>query len=138
VQNVYNLMQREDEALLFPLCRDRGIGITPYSPVAGGILTGKYERNIRPPDGSRLSLRPDGMVLSDRDFAAIEQLRRRAEALGTSTGALALAWVMSHPQVSAPVAGPARRAEHLKLLREALNTSVDEEERERIAELFRR
>jgi len=136
VQNAYNLMQREDEAELFAVCREHGLGLTPFSPTAGGVLTGKYRRDAAPPDGSRLSLRSDGAQLTLRSFDAIDELRRRAEALGASTGALALAWVMSHRLVTAPIVGPARTGEHLQLAREALALELDEAARDELAALF--
>ena len=136
VQNAYNLMNRGDEADLFAVCREHGLGLTPYSPVAGGMLAGKYGRDRAAPEGSRLSLRPDGMSLSERDFAAIDKLRRRAERRGVVPGAFALAWVMGHPQVTAPIAGPARSSDHLQFAREALKVRLDEVERDEIAAWF--
>jgi aryl-alcohol dehydrogenase-like predicted oxidoreductase len=136
VQNIYNLMSRGDETELFAVCRDHGLALTPYSPVAGGVLTGKYARDQIVPADSRLALRPDGAVLSPASFDAIDRLRERARDHGVSTGALALAWVMHHPLVAAATAGPSRSAEHLRLLREALTVSLDAATRDEMASWF--
>jgi aryl-alcohol dehydrogenase-like predicted oxidoreductase len=136
VQNIYNLMSRGDETELFAVCRDHGLALTPYSPVAGGVLTGKYARDQIAPADSRLALRPDGAVLSPASFDAIDRLRERARDHGVSTGALALAWVMHHPLVAAATAGPSRSAEHLRLLREALTVSLDAATRDEMAAWF--
>jgi len=93
IQNAYSLLSRTDESELFAICRDHGLGLTPYSPVAGGVLTGKYARDQPPPRDSRLSLRPEGALSSPGTFDSIDRLRQHAAALGVSAGALALAWV---------------------------------------------
>ena len=137
VQNAYSLMNRDDELELFAVCRERGLGFTPFSPMAGGVLTGKYRRNQAPPADSRLGLRPEGRVLSPATFDAIDALRRRAQTLGVSCGALALAWVMSHPQVTSAIVGPSRGAEHLRVAREAqAMEALDERTRSEIGSLF--
>ena len=59
VQNAYSLLERTPERELFPLCRDRGVGFTAFSPLAGGWLTGKYRTAAVYPDGSRMTLRPE-------------------------------------------------------------------------------
>ena len=104
--------------------------------MAGGVLTGKYVRDQAAPDDSRLGLRPDGALPSPATFDAIDRLRERARVFGVSAGALALAWVMRHPLVTAPIAGPSRASEHLRLLREALKLSFDVDTRDEIAAWF--
>jgi len=136
VQNAYNLVNRTDETELFAMCRDHRLGLTPYSPVAGGVLTGKYERDQPAPQDSRLSLRPEGAQPSTGTFDSIDRLRQHAAALGVGAGALALAWVMSHPLVTAPIAGPSRTGEHLRLVREALTVPLDEQGRAKIGSWF--
>jgi len=136
IQNAYSLMSRTDESELFAICRDHELGITPYSPVAGGVLTGKYTHGQPAPRESRLGLRPEGALPSRATFDAIDRLRQHAEALGVSAGALALAWVMGHPQVTAPIAGPSRTGEHLRLVREALTVELDDHSRDRIGSWF--
>ena len=136
VQNEYNLLNRHDERELFGRCADYGIGYTPYSPLAGGVLSGKYARGAPPPPDSGLALRPEGHAPSDAAFDAIARLGREADRRQCSTGALALAWVMSHPQVTAAICGPARTGEHLQLAREALAVDLDDPARAEIGAWF--
>jgi aryl-alcohol dehydrogenase-like predicted oxidoreductase len=136
IQNEYNLLHRQDEARLFDLCREHGLGYTAFSPIAGGVLSRKYRRNAAPPPDSRLALRPEDRSLSTALFTAIDRLAEAALQRGVSTGALALAWVMQHAQVTSAIAGPARRAEHLKLAREALGIELDEASRQEIGGWF--
>lgn len=135
VQNEYNLLNRRDERELFAVCTEHGLGYTPYSPIAGGVLSGKYTRGRLPPAKSRLAVLPNEPI-SDCTFDAIELLERKAVLRGCSTGALALAWVMSNPRVTAPVCGPAKGAEHLRFVREALAIELNDLEREEIGEWF--
>jgi 1-deoxyxylulose-5-phosphate synthase len=136
IQNEYNLLNRRDERELFQLCEKYGVGYTPFSPIAGGRLSGKYVRDKPPPADSRLALRPDGPAPSHAFFAAVARLEREAARRGCSAGALALAWVMHHPRVTAAICGPARQAEHLRLVREALAIHLDEAARIEIGGWF--
>jgi aryl-alcohol dehydrogenase-like predicted oxidoreductase len=136
VQNEYNLLNRVDELKLLRLCDAYGIGYTPFSPMAGGLLSGKYARDEPPPPDSRLSCRPEGHLLSASLFDGITQFEREAAWRGCNTGALAMAWVMSHAQVTATISGPSRRAEHLGLARQALTIDLDESARTKIGSWF--
>jgi aryl-alcohol dehydrogenase-like predicted oxidoreductase len=136
VQNEYNLMNRVDEQELLRLCDAYGIGYTPFSPMAGGLLSGKYLRGQPPPPDSRLSLRPEGHLPSPSFFDGIAQLELEAARRGCDTGALALAWVMNHAQVTAAICGPSRRAEYLGLARQALTIELDESVRTKIGSWF--
>lgn len=137
VQNSYSLLDRSDEAELLPLCRDQGLGYTPFSPLSGGFLTGKYRRESEYPEGSRMTLRPEPYLhlWNENTFSALAQLQDEADARGVSMAGLALAWVMSHPLVTAPIVGP-RRPEHLQPVLEALALDLDPEERTALAQLF--
>lgn len=137
VQNSYSLLARADEAELFPLLADQGLGYTPFSPLAGGWLTGKYRAGAPFPAGSRMTLRPEPYygLLRAEIFRGLERLRAHAAARGTDMAALALAWVMAHPQVTAPIVGP-RRPDHLEPARHALELRLDADERELIASFF--
>lgn len=138
IQNEYNLLNRRDEHELLELCARHDLGYTPFSPIAGGRLSGKYVRGEPPPPDSRLALRPDGSVTSDAYFTALARLEQEAARRGCRTGALALAWVLSHPRVTSAVFGPARRAEHLQLAREALAIELTEADRLEIGSWFER
>jgi aryl-alcohol dehydrogenase-like predicted oxidoreductase len=138
VQNSYSLLERGDEQEMLPLCRDQGLGYTPFSPLAGGFLTGKYRFEEDYPAGSRMTLRPEPYqsYWNKGTFEALESLRAQAELRGVSMAVLALAWVMSGAEVTAPIVGP-RRPEHFEVVREAMELSLTAEEREALTELFR-
>ena len=129
MQNSYSLLDRESEVEVLPLCAEHGLGFTPFSPLAGGWLTGKYARDAPYPEGSRMTLRPDpyaGFVRPEV-FDAIEELGRRGDA-----ATLALAWILANPDVGAVVVGP-RRLAHLETAWAALELPVDRDE---LTELF--
>lgn len=139
VQNSYSLLDRSDEAELLPLCAEHGIAYTVFSPLAGGWLTGKYRRGEAFPEGSRMTMRPEpyAHLLDDRVFDGLDGLAAAASARGVSTAALALAWVLGHPDVTAIVSGP-MRPEHLEPVTAALGIELTPGERERIGSLFER
>jgi aryl-alcohol dehydrogenase-like predicted oxidoreductase len=137
VQNSYSLLDRSDEREMMPLCADQRLGYTPFSPLAGGWLTGKYRPGQPFPEGSRMTLRPEPYqgLLNERVFGGLDKLRAYAAERGTGMAALALAWVMSHPLVTAPIIGP-RRPEHLDPARRALEIRLNEDERAMIGAFF--
>jgi aryl-alcohol dehydrogenase-like predicted oxidoreductase len=137
VQNSYSLLDRGDEREVLPLCADQGLGYTPFSPLAGGLLTGKYQLGQDYPAGSRMTLRPEPYFRhwNEATFEGLERLRAEANQRGVSMGGLALAWVMSHPLITAPIIGP-RKPEHFQPVREALELRLSTEEREAIAGLI--
>jgi 1-deoxyxylulose-5-phosphate synthase len=137
VQNSYSLLEREAEAEVLPLCAEQGLGFTPFSPLAGGWLTGKYRADEPPPPGSRMTQRPEGYRHLDAPatYRGLDLLAQAAAERGVDTTTLALAWVLSHPQVTAVVVGP-RRPEHLEPARRALELPLTAEERDELARLF--
>jgi aryl-alcohol dehydrogenase-like predicted oxidoreductase len=137
VQNSYNLLERKDEEELLPLCAEHGLGYTPFSPLAGGWLTGKYRRGEAYPAGSRMTLRPDPYSIfeNERTFDGLEALDAAARERGVDTATLALAWVLSNPLVTAAVVGP-RRPAHLEPPRDALALELSESERQELGALF--
>lgn len=137
IQNAYNLLDRDDEREMFPLATDQGLGYTPYSPLCGGLLTGKYSYERDYPDGSRMTMRPEPYLQhwNKETFHGLERLKVEASRRGVSLAGLALAWVLSAPQVTAPIVGP-RRPEHFEPVREALETPLSPDEREEIAALL--
>jgi 1-deoxyxylulose-5-phosphate synthase len=137
VQNSYSLLDRADERELLPLCQDQALGYTPFSPLAGGWLTGKYRAGQPFPAGSRMTLRPEPYqrLLNETIFGGLEALRAYADERGTDMAALALAWVIEHQLVTAPIVGP-RRPEQLDPARRALDIRLTEEERTMIAGFF--
>lgn len=137
VQNGFSLLDQQDTETVFPLLRQHGLGYTPFSPLAGGWLTGKYRRNEAPPPGSRMTLRPEPYAgyTSDRVFDALEELERLATGRGSSMAALALAWALALPELTGVVIGPGR-ADHLAPAFEALALSLSESERDHLTEVF--
>ncbi len=136
-QNPYSLLEREDEDGALEVCRRNGLGYTPYSPLAGGWLTGKYRRGEEPPAGSRMTLRPEPYLhlRDDRVFDGLEALEAQARERGTTPAALAIAWLLAQPHVTAVVIGP-RRPDQLRPALEALTLDLSPPERDALAELF--
>jgi aryl-alcohol dehydrogenase (NADP+) len=110
VQPPFNLLARDVEYELLPLCREEGVGVCPFSPMAAGLLSGKYEKDKAPLEGARYSLGHWGYTYnkpywSDANFAAIEQYRKIAAQAGLSLSRFALAWALANPAITAIVNG---------------------------------
>jgi aryl-alcohol dehydrogenase-like predicted oxidoreductase len=105
-QNPYNLLARDIEGGLLPVCRGHGIGILPYYPIQRGLLTGKYKRGETPPEDTRLGRGGgDTRFLNDASFDAIDALKAYAAAQGHSILELAMSWLASQPVVASVIAG---------------------------------
>ncbi len=116
VQPRYNLLFREIERELLPLCAEEGIGVIPYNPLAGGLLTGKHDPAAGPEEGSRFTLGTVSTVYQERYwhermFQTVEALRPIAAEAGMSMAQMAVAWVMANPVVTAPIIGASRPAQ---------------------------
>ena len=113
VQNEFNLLAATDAEALIPFCAEHGLRYTAFSPLAGGLLTGKYAFGERPPPGSRLTHAAEVYAgyLNERSFAAIEQLRKSAQTKGETMSAAALRFVLDTPGVDGLIVAP-RRLEH--------------------------
>jgi aryl-alcohol dehydrogenase-like predicted oxidoreductase len=137
VQNSFSLLELGDAETVFPVCREHALGYTPFSPLAGGWLTGKYRRGAEPPPGSRMTLRPEPYTEYDRDevFDALESFEREAASRGVSMAGLALAWVLAVPEVTAVVIGPSS-AEHLTPVVEALAAPLSAADRDHLVSPF--
>ena len=110
VQPRYNLLFRQIEREMLPFCGEEGIGVIPYNPIAGGLLSGKYTGAAPPPEGGRFTLGNAGGMYQERywherEFATVEELRKLAEEAGVSLVTLAVAWVAANPAVTAPIIG---------------------------------
>lgn len=113
VQPRYNLLFRQIERELLPLCREEGIGVIPYNPLAGGFLSGKHRRDTGPTAGTRFTLgnaaeRYQDRYWHDREFETVEALRPLAAAAGTSLAGLAVAWMLAEPAITSPIVGASR------------------------------
>jgi aryl-alcohol dehydrogenase-like predicted oxidoreductase len=139
VQNGFSLLKPGDDQAVRSICAERNLAFTPFSPLAGGALTGKYERGVDPPSDSRMALRPDGVdeLLTPAVFDAIDRLKDEAQRrYGVECGALALAWLLHHRQVTSVVTGPARRSPHLKLAAMAADIDLSDVDFEEIEAWF--
>ncbi len=101
LQNHYNLLRRDDDAAVLPLCRELGVAYIPYFPLASGLLTGKYERGQPAPEGTRLA----GREIEDAQFDRIERLAGFAEERGHTLHELAIAALASTPGIASVIAG---------------------------------
>jgi len=137
VQNEYSLLRREAEGEILPICEREGLGFTPFSPLAGGWLTGKYRRGEAYPSGSRMTLRPDPYadLVSEETFHGLEAFAVAAADLGVEPATLAVAWVLAHPQVTSVVVGP-RRPEQLATAIAATELELSDSQRDELAGLF--
>jgi aryl-alcohol dehydrogenase-like predicted oxidoreductase len=128
MQNHYNLIYREEEREMIPLCLDQGVGCIPWSPLARGVLAGNRSR-----DGGRHTTRSSTDPFTDylyeqpTDFDVVEAAQEVAAARGVPTAQVALAWLLSKPGVTAPIVGSTKPA-HLEdaLAAEQLTLSADE------------
>jgi aryl-alcohol dehydrogenase-like predicted oxidoreductase len=137
VQNSYSLLDREPEDGVLQFCAEHGLGFTPFSPLAGGWLTGKYSRGESYPAGSRMTQRPEPYLGFDdeRIWGGIERLRGAGGERGVDLATLAFAWLFANPGVTAVVVGP-RRPEHLEPALRALKVQLTPEERDEIGAFF--
>jgi aryl-alcohol dehydrogenase-like predicted oxidoreductase len=106
-QSEYNLLNRRIERELVPACREYGLGILPYFPLASGFLSGKYRPGEKPPEGTRLAAwgRRREEVLSERNFSILGALEQFAQARGKTVLDLAIGWLASQPYVPSVIAG---------------------------------
>jgi aryl-alcohol dehydrogenase-like predicted oxidoreductase len=108
-QPYYNLLNRMPEVEILPACDYYGIGVTPYSPVARGVLTGKYAPGQPPVEGSRVA-RGDKRIAEtefrEESLVIAQKLKAHAEAKGITLAQFATAWVLAHKAVSSVIAGP--------------------------------
>jgi 1-deoxyxylulose-5-phosphate synthase len=137
VQPRYNLLFRQIERELLPLCADEGIGVIPYNPIAGGMLTGKHRRETVPE--GRFSLGRAGQIYQDRywhdrEFDTVDALLPLAAEAGVSLTTLAVQWVLANPTVTSAIVGasdPAQLADSLT----AAETPIDPDVKVRLDEL---
>ena len=132
----YNLLFRQIERDLLPMCREEGVGVIPYNPLAGGLLSGKHRKDGGPTAGTRFTLgnaarRYQDRYWHDREFATVESLRPLAAEAGLSLARMAVGWVLAHPAVSAPIIG-ASRPEQLDDVLPVAEKGIDAELKERL------
>src|SRR5256885_4457203 len=137
VQNSYSLLERGDEDEVLELCAEFDVCYTPFGPLAGGLLSGKYRSGEAPPPGSRLSTRPGPYqhLLTDETFEQLERFRSAAAERGITPATLAIAWLLAQPAVTAVVVGP-RHVEHLEPAVAPLDVRLPRGDADRLSELF--
>ena len=138
IQNGLSLLNREDEKDLLPLVTSEGIGYTPFSPLAGGVLSDRYLDGAEVEPGSRIavagSLYYRGMHTAD-NLARVAALRDLARERGLSVAGMALAWLRAHPAVTATIVSPSR-AGQWQAVREALAQDLSQEDFARVGAIF--
>ena len=132
----YNLLFRQIERDLLPLCLEEGVGVIPYNPLAGGLLSGKHRRDGGPTPGTRFTLgnaarRYQDRYWHERQFETVEALRPLAAGAGISLARMAVGWVLAHPAVTAPIIG-ASRPEQLDDVLPVSEKGIDAELKERL------
>lgn len=128
MQNHHNLVYREEERDMLPLCLDQGVGTMPWSPLARGFLSGNRSRTEpRPTKRARNDPYADDMYYRDADFAVLDALLEVAAARGESPARVALAWLLSMPGVAAPIIG-ATRVDYIDEAVAATATELDASE----------
>jgi len=132
MQNHYNLIYREEEREMLPLCRAEGIAVIPWSPLARGFLTGNRKRGVDGAAGGetvRASSDPfaNEMYFQDDDFAVVDAVSAIARARGVPNAQVALAWLLAQPGVTAPIIG-ATKLPHLEDAAAALELQLDAQE----------
>jgi len=135
MQNHYNLVYREEEREMLPLCRDLGVGVIPWSPLARGLLAGNRSRG-----GERHTTRAHSdafsdVLYSDDDFDVVDRVREVAEGQGVAMASVGLAWLLSRPGVTAPIIGASKPA-HLDDALAALELTLDGDDISRLEESY--
>lgn len=136
MQNHYNLVYREEEREMIPLCIDQGIGLIPWSPLARGFLAGNRKRG-----GGGMTARAkvddfaDRMYFRDEDFTIVEHAQKIAKKRGVTNAQIALAWMLGKPHITAPIIG-ASKMEHLEQAIGALDIQLSEDEVSSLEEAY--
>jgi len=137
MQNHYNIIYREEEREMIPLCREEGIGVIPWSPLARGFVAGNRRREDY---GETVRAKTDpyahGLYYEDSDFAVVERVTEVARGRGISNAQVALAWLLGKPGVTAPIIG-ASKMEHLEEAVAALGIRLEEGEVRALEECYR-
>ena len=136
MQNHYNLCYREEEGEMIPLCRDQGIGIVAWSPLAKGFLSGKYKRGEKH-ESKRFK---SDELLSDRffrpeDFDVVERVAEVAKEKGVSPAQVAIAWLL-HKGVTSPIVGPTK-LEHVDEAAAAVDIKLSDDDMHRLEEPYK-
>lgn len=136
MQNHYNLIYREEEREMIPLCLDQGVGLIPWSPVARGFLTRPRERNEElPTTRAKSDTMSKDMYYRPEDYDVLDRVVALAEQRGITPAQVALAWLLHKPGVSAPIVGATKMA-HLEEAVAAVDISLSAEEMTLLEDLY--
>jgi aryl-alcohol dehydrogenase-like predicted oxidoreductase len=136
MQNHYNLIYREEEREMLPLCRAEGVGVIPWSPMARGFLAGSRRRqDWGETRRARLDEYAHALYYTDADFQVADRVFEVAGKRGVAPSQIALAWVLAQSGVTAPIIG-ASKLEHLDQAVSALDIALDAAEREYLEALY--
>jgi len=131
MQPEYNAVDRHEEANLLPICEDQDIGVIPWSPLAGGFLTGKYDRDADPEEGRAATDEHTRNRFTEENWEVLEEIEAIADQRDATPAQVSLAWLLEKEVVDAPIVGP-RTIEHLEENVAALDVSLTEDDVERI------
>ena len=137
MQNHYNLVYREEEREMIPLCVDQGIGVIPWSPLARGFLAGNRTQEK---SGATTRSKSDEfahrMYYQPEDFTIVDRVKAVSEAIGKTMPQVALAWMLSKPFVTAPIVGASKPA-HLEQAVDAVSIRLTTEQLKNLEEPYR-
>jgi 1-deoxyxylulose-5-phosphate synthase len=124
---------------MLPFCAEEGVGVIPYNPIAGGMLSGKHSRAAPPPEGTRFTLGNAAQIYQDRywhdrEFDTVDALQHLASNAGVSLVTLSVAWVLANDAITAPIIG-ASRPEQLDASLAALDFRLDADLKRQLDEL---
>jgi aryl-alcohol dehydrogenase-like predicted oxidoreductase len=139
LQPLYNLLDRDSEWELIPICRNEGLGVIPWSPLRGGWLSGKYRRGMQaPPEGTRIKTASEqnwseswNAYNNEHTWTVVDTLLAVAEELGKTPAQIALRWVLQRPGITAPIVGT-RTLAQLEDNLGAVGWSLSDEQMERL------
>ena len=136
MQNLYNVIYREEEREMLPLCRAEGIGVIPFSPLARGFVAGNRRKEDR---GETVRAKTDDLAQSysfrPQDFEMVDRIAEIAQNRGVHNAQVSLAWLLQQPGVTAPIIG-ASKPHHLKDALAALNIKLDEAELKTLHDIY--
>jgi aryl-alcohol dehydrogenase (NADP+) len=140
MQNHYNLVYREEEREVNPMCIDQGIGLLPWSPLARGFLTGNRKRGEDKTGGQTTRAKTDafahGLYYNDSDYDIVDRVTAIAKTRGVSNAQVAMAWLLHQPGVTAPIIG-ASKPGHLEDALASLTLKLDDAELKSLSELYK-
>ncbi len=138
IQPQYNMVDRYIEHEIMGTCNKYGIGITSFSPLSQGLLTGKYKKGEAYPEGSRATHQADKQInnlLTDENLDKVEKLDKIAAELDTNMSILATAWILKHPEISSVIAGASKTSQLLNNIK-ATDLVIPDDAMKRIEEIL--